>query len=373
MEKLLYIEINAFCMAILFLMFIKVFSHEKLEDRKVLNIVFIMMMSFFGSDIFWKIFDGTKYRTIVYLCCSLYFATSGVFAYTWLVYSEIFLNTKFFQKKIRYFITFIPALILIFLSFSDKIIYVLDENNCYQRGDFYFLQPLITFGYMILASIRNLSFSRNKSYTVRIKARRVSKFAIYPIAFGLAQVFLKGTPLIAIGATLSIMSIFIEIQNQKITKDYLTNLNNRFDLLNFLDYQTSTHKYKNSNQILYALYLDIDDFKMINDTYGHTVGDKVLCIVADALKEVEHEKKVYAARVGGDEFVIICRYDDEEKVKEFVEYVKDKIAMMATEKEYDLKVSIGYSKFEDAMDIAKFLEYADKKLYKEKSKLIKKK
>ena len=49
---------------------------------------------------------------------------------------------------------------------------------------------------------------------------------------------------------------------------------------------------------------------MINDTYGHTVGDKVLCIVADALKEVEHEKKVYAARVGGDEFVIICRYDD---------------------------------------------------------------
>lgn len=110
MEKLLYIEINAFCMAILFLMFIKVFSHEKLEDRKVLNIVFIMMMSCFGSDIFWKIFDGTKYRTIVYLCCSLYFATSGVFAYTWLVYSEIFLNTKFFQKKDKVFYHFYTSI-----------------------------------------------------------------------------------------------------------------------------------------------------------------------------------------------------------------------------------------------------------------------
>lgn len=371
MEKLLYIEIDVFCMAILFLMFIKVFSHEKLRERKILNMMFFVMMSFFAFDILWKIFDGTEYKILIYISCALYFAISGVFAYIWLIYCELFLNTRFFQNKINYFVAFIPALALIIASFVKNGIFYIDSDNCYQRGSIYLLQPIVSFGYMIYTSVRNLIFSKDKGYTLRIKAKNLSGFSIYPIALGLCQVFIQGTPLITIGITISIVSIFMEVQKQKITKDSLTDLNNRMDLLNYLESRVSHYKNRNIKSNLWALYLDIDSFKTINDTYGHQEGDNALCLVAKVLKEIEYEYGIYVSRIGGDEFVIICELKSNDELDSLMNTVKEKISSIKVDKGYVINVSIGSSKFDnDKMDIAKLLEYADKKLYKEKNRLI---
>lgn len=56
-----------------------------------------------------------------------------------------------------------------------------------------------------------------------------------------------------------------------------------------------------------VFYLDVDRFKAVNDTHGHDVGDRVLRVVADRLREHTHPTDTLA-RIGGDEFVLICAH-----------------------------------------------------------------
>lgn len=67
--------------------------------------------------------------------------------------------------------------------------------------------------------------------------------------------------------------------------------------------------------------LDIDNFKNVNDTYGHTVGDDALIAVARALQSLDSEK-IWSARYGGDEFVVLFYDCDDEEVKAYMRALK---------------------------------------------------
>ena len=69
------------------------------------------------------------------------------------------------------------------------------------------------------------------------------------------------------------------------------------------------------------LVVDIDHFKRVNDTWGHEVGDTVLCHVAGVLRETARKGDL-ACRVGGEEFVIVCRDTDSEGAKRLAERVR---------------------------------------------------
>lgn len=80
--------------------------------------------------------------------------------------------------------------------------------------------------------------------------------------------------------------------------DALTELYNRIAIENKIDEFLQTH-HEN-----YAFYmLDIDNFKHINDTYGHPLGDIILLEISEILKKI-FSKIAYIGRVGGDEFVV---------------------------------------------------------------------
>lgn len=84
--------------------------------------------------------------------------------------------------------------------------------------------------------------------------------------------------------------------------DEVTGLYNRKYFLNL--FEKAVSQAQENNRILSILFVDLDDFKTINDTYGHLIGDKVLSAVAEIIREsIEIEKII--ARVGGDEFVIL--------------------------------------------------------------------
>jgi diguanylate cyclase (GGDEF)-like protein len=84
--------------------------------------------------------------------------------------------------------------------------------------------------------------------------------------------------------------------------DTLTGLPNRRLLYERLEQRTAlANRYKTS---FCLVYIDLDRFKPINDTYGHRCGDQVLCEVADRMRNVVRESDT-VARVGGDEFVVL--------------------------------------------------------------------
>lgn len=98
--------------------------------------------------------------------------------------------------------------------------------------------------------------------------------------------------------------------------DALTKLPNRFLLSERLNYAIAEMKRTHRHSAL--LFLDLDNFKSLNDTHGHSIGDLLLCQVADRLKNTIREIDT-VARFGGDEFVIILRAlheDKEESIKQ---------------------------------------------------------
>ena len=117
---------------------------------------------------------------------------------------------------------------------------------------------------------------------------------------------------------------------------------------------------------LAVLMIDIDFFKKINDTYGHDVGDKVICAVADVIKKTAREADVLA-RFGGEEFVIampMTALDAALLAGERIREAVEKLAIQSVAGEISVTVSIGAASFavtDDHIDMA--IKRSDLALY----------
>ncbi|SNZ08164.1 diguanylate cyclase/phosphodiesterase [Persephonella hydrogeniphila] len=152
------------------------------------------------------------------------------------------------------------------------------------------------------------------------------------------------------------------------TRDPLTNLYNQrvfWELINYEVKRASTHKYKFS-----LLVIDLDNFKAINDSYGHKFGDKFLIEVANLLEQSIKPGDI-VARYGGDEFVIVLPETDAEKAKivakRIVETANSFYINTPDGKKINPQFSVGIATFPDNADNEKDLfTIADSMMYKAK-------
>lgn len=171
--------------------------------------------------------------------------------------------------------------------------------------------------------------------------------------------------------------IMIERMNQKLEQsaitDHLTGITNR----NGFSRQADLIVAQDSRRINVILYLDLDNFKYYNDTFGHEIGDLVLVCFADMFKRMTKDCGL-AVRYGGDEFIILLYDKTEEDAAEFAEHIyeeikdglRDEIRQKLGEpieipEEKKISCSIGISSFhggsKEEMNIA--LNQADQMLY----------
>ncbi|AAL02859.1 PleD family two-component system response regulator [Rickettsia conorii] len=152
-------------------------------------------------------------------------------------------------------------------------------------------------------------------------------------------------------------------------KDGLTGLFNRryFDIhLKQIIEKTNKESIK-----LYLLMCDIDNFKHVNDTYGHQAGDKVLTIVSRILKNTLRVTDLIA-RFGGEEFTILLTDIDISKAIATAERIRVKIEYMNFHIEDQIEplkttISIGVTKYKKEESIESFIERADKAMYEAKT------
>jgi len=150
--------------------------------------------------------------------------------------------------------------------------------------------------------------------------------------------------------------------------DMLTDLANRVLLTDRL--QQGIKKAKRYKTQLALLFIDINKFKIINDSLGHYIGDKTLIEIAKRLKKTVREEDTIA-RFGGDEFIILL-----ENTKN-VSLVKEKIknsfkeSIIVDAHTLNITCSIGVSIYpDDASTIDSLLKDADKKMYKDKENTL---
>ncbi|HAG53343.1 MAG TPA: hypothetical protein DCL21_06125 [Alphaproteobacteria bacterium] len=146
-------------------------------------------------------------------------------------------------------------------------------------------------------------------------------------------------------------------QKQVVVRDKLTKAKNRISLT-----VDVADLIKQDNQFSLAL-LDLNDFKPVNDNYGHEYGDEALKQTVSRLKEL-YKEAVY--RLGGDEFVLVSENELDAKA---ISRIKQEIMKPISFKDHTFEIgtSIGISKYkEDGITETELLEIADNKLYKDK-------
>jgi diguanylate cyclase (GGDEF)-like protein len=128
--------------------------------------------------------------------------------------------------------------------------------------------------------------------------------------------------------------------------------------------------YLNQNGIL--VLLDLNYFKIINDTYGHIIGDKVLIFIANRLKNIEHN----IVRYGGDEFIILFPETITiENARKFLEKLRDDILskkLKAHKEMFTLSFSFGITYFQENDNLSQVIDNADKNMYEDKIHIKKK-
>lgn len=143
--------------------------------------------------------------------------------------------------------------------------------------------------------------------------------------------------------------------------DQLTGCLNRRGLLRELAMKSEMGKE------FYLIFIDLDNFKQINDTLGHEAGDELLCDVITTWSEIQSKYPFTICRLGGDEFAIIYETKDKEITREFITKVLRSITTLQSKFANYVSASAGLALYdEDTSDLQQLLSYADTAMYKAK-------
>lgn len=159
----------------------------------------------------------------------------------------------------------------------------------------------------------------------------------------------------------------IEAQQQKklAGQDQLTRLPNRRHFEEAA-HRLMTGKEKPKLPSFGIILLDIDNFKRVNDTYGHDVGDKVLVKLSETVQEQIRADDV-PARYGGEEFIILARCETLEQLEKFAEKLRSAFASLHIEEiSSSVTASFGITMHHAGDSLAAMIKRADTALYKAK-------
>ncbi len=169
-------------------------------------------------------------------------------------------------------------------------------------------------------------------------------------------------------------NILLDIQGHKTDKfEKLSHVDPLTDTLNrrkFRElYETEFIKTQDTHGQMCVLALDLDKFKLINDKYGHDVGDKVLQFFTDTVQKIIRPTD-YLARTGGEEFLVLLTSTKKEKAIEVAQRICTEIEAMDLsdiDKELKVTVSIGVGAYHIGSSMDSIMKESDKHLYKSKA------
>lgn len=159
----------------------------------------------------------------------------------------------------------------------------------------------------------------------------------------------------------------IERLKKSIYKDELTGAYNR-KWLHDNCLKEDSENFKNSGILA---IIDLNYFKIINDTYGHIVGDKVLIFIANQLKKIKES----VIRYGGDEFIIIfSAHSTKEDAYKILDTIRENIikkSLIAKESSFKVSFSFGICEFKKDNIMSDVIEMADSDMYEDKIRIKK--
>lgn len=234
------------------------------------------------------------------------------------------------------------------------------------RSDLY-LGYFVILGYALLISKHNL--------ILRLSGWIVLNYSLFTFLFTLKEDFSTGRLIIRLSLIVGITLLHQNYSNMLVTSeslrekavnmatfDPLTGLYNR-RVLEYVD-----DLFVETDSPLCVAMLDLDDFKYINDTYGHSNGDEVLIVLAREMLKMFDEES-FCIRYGGEEFLIITQSNGHKTLHHKIEKVQHNLSHYNfewLEEGYQISLTSGISRREGDEEISKIIIRADKALYQGK-------
>ena len=371
-----YLQSNAVCLVI----FGIVLSHnllrkDRTEKQIKYNLTLIAFMSYFVSDTLWAGVIAGVLPNVLSLVLVLNFTNYLIMAgitFAWLCYAMAVEEVQNRDKPTKLFALLVPfiltsvALIVTYIAAPGSL---LDESNKPKLlyNAFLVVVPIIYIISSLVYSLRRVKGETNADE--KRKHLSVGLFPLIVIVGGLAQILLLNgeSALFCSCCTVFMLIFYIQSMEKQISVDPLTGLNNRGQLSRYLSQSSGAHK----DATTFILMIDVNDFKRINDTFGHAEGDRALVIVAGALKQIVDGRNfpTFLGRYGGDEFILIAHTASEKEIERMIVEIRQRIEedCFLQQTPYVIFVGIGYDKVGgDSDTFQKCISRADDNLYLDK-------
>lgn len=256
--------------------------------------------------------------------CINYIFMSFFATYVWLTVSK-HQHRKPAALYAVYALSVIGILLLIITQFTG-LFYYFDDHNLYHRGNFYLLSQVIAVLGIALCLFMLISYRKNLD---RIIFLSMMSFFVLPTLATIYQALAYGFSLQCLAIVISTQIMFVmdtvemnmRFHSQQAAYEearYEAEHDGMTGLLNKEAGWKHMRKYfdrMDSHDEAMLMFVDIDDFKTINDTYGHTVGDFWIREVASQLRHIYRQDDIIC-RYGGDEFMVLIRNTASEQVLE---------------------------------------------------------
>lgn len=348
-----------------FLLFFRFRRQQFIQyHERIFNIMLGFILVAIASETFSFLIDGHVFPGcffLQYLTNTLCVGSVAVIGFLWCLFVDyrIYRQTK--RLKFKAIFLSLPLIVLSALLISNffgtGVIFSVTADNRYARGSLNFLIYVALFIYFI-ASL--------------INARNAQKDGITPFFFPIycfvipsmigtfLQFLFYGLSIGWIATSIACVFVYLELQTANYYADALSGLFNRPYMNYYLSQATQQKKY------FHGILLDVNDFKSINDVYGHTVGDRAVQAMGKIISHSAFDNAI-AMRVGGDEFVIFLSESSDEECKLQMETIKETIDNfnLSETEPFRLSVSMGYARF-NGQSAEEFLLEMDEAMYRVK-------
>ena len=364
--------ITANVAALVLLIIVKLHMWDQYKAGRLLDIKLLSTMMhltilecIFDTLVFW--IDGQNFlgaRAINYAGNIIYYILKVGIVYFWPLFIEYKISSSYKKVKKLATIFAIPLLacsLLVLTTPLHGIIFTVNENNIYTRTENYFIIPNLMIVLYVLFGAVKVYMNRKKEEKYLVIP---AIFFIVPVLLGIiVQVFSYGISLTFIGIAIGLTGVYLSTQNESAYKDPLCGVYNR---KYYIDYVRSFCNSRKKDDFLVGILIDMDNFKQINDKYGHCAGDKALQLFGSVLRE-QIDDIGFAVRYGGDEFILISKQSEAVVNTVVANIVKEIEEINATGKnEFQLFFSYGMATLNSESNMNEFLKTMDAHMYEMK-------
>ena len=335
----------------------------RLRESKILLVLIAATVFYCAGDAFLSFIDGRPGTVLrmINIIGNTYLYLYNLIAGIGIIFLVVIHIDKSIPKlQIAFFVVLSTVEVaLLCVNFLYPVVFHIDAQNAYHRDSFYVI--------FLIGGAMMIIYGYTYYFVSKIKNPSLRYFPVWqfltPIVLALLiQACIYGVSLQPVGYAIAFTGLVICLQNECIYIDKLTGVYNRYELDNFLKLLPRFRREK-----VAVIMIDLNGFKVINDTYSHAEGDAALIAFANILSHITRSEGT-VIRFAGDEFIIIIRRFKDSNIEAYKKKILDAVEEYnaSSGKPYKLSAALGGDIFSCSGEQDDIVAKIDHLMYKDK-------